>query len=415
MLKARRLSLPWLNPQRELARNIVTMFLSRIDGACIELQQPGQPSQLFGQKGAKHQLVIDVRDACVFERVLRGGTLAAAETYIEGLWRTSNLHELLLVMANNQQRLDHLDSNISKLFQWSAKIRHWLNHNRKQQAKRNILAHYDLGNHFYQSFLDSKMQYSCALYDDELKNRPPEALLEQAQERKLKRICDQLQLNSSSHLLEIGSGWGGLAIYAAQHYGAQVTTTTISDEQYAYCCQKVHKLHLNDKIRVLSCDYRDLHGHFDKLVSIEMIEAVGHAYLPQFIQKCADLLTPGGKMLLQTITIKDERYDNYRHNTDFIQQMVFPGGFLPALKILKRLFRKSKLQIDNQLDMRLSYAKTLRAWHNRLCAYRAQHPGDLGFNAQFFRLWHFYMAYCEAGFLSANTGVWQLTLTHNES
>ncbi|MFM2484596.1 class I SAM-dependent methyltransferase [Celerinatantimonas yamalensis] len=411
MLKTRSLPWNWFNPRRELARNVLIHFLSHIKGARIELKQPEQSNQICGEDNASVHLIIDIRDNCVFERVLRGGSLAAAETYIEGLWRTDDLHTLLIVMAQNQARLDRLDSNISKWVEWAAKSRHWLRRNHKSQAKRNILAHYDLGNHFYKSFLDSQMQYSSALYHG-LDTTHPEQNLDQAQQQKLQRICEQLQLNADSHLLEIGSGWGGLAVYAARHYGCQVTTTTISDEQYQYCCQLVHQQGLSDRIRVLSRDYRDLHGRYDRLVSIEMIEAVGEAYLPQFIQKCAMLLKPGGRMLLQSITIADERFDSYQKNTDFIQQMVFPGGFLPSMALLKKLINKYQFVTENCFDMRLSYAYTLHAWHNRLSTYRSEHPQALVFNAQFFRLWHFYMAYCEAGFLSANTGVWQITLTH---
>lgn len=410
MLKTQRLPWHWLSPRREIAKNVVTLFLSRIEGAQIELHQGEGNTQTYGDQLSPLKFIIEVRDPCVFERVMRGGTLAAAETYIEGLWKTNNLDGLLLIMAQNLRRLDRLDAQMSKWVSWCTNFRKRLHRNHKAQAKRNILSHYDLGNHFYSSFLDTQMQYSAGIYSD-FETDHPETQLEQAQGAKLQRICEQLELNENTHLLEIGSGWGGLAVYAATHYGCKVTTTTISDEQYQYCCALVHRLHLGDQIHVLSRDYRDLSGHYDRLVSIEMIEAVGEEYLPNFIERCSRLLKPGGRMLLQSITIDDARYETYRQHSDFIQQMVFPGGFLPALKILNPLFKKYTLNVENYFEMRLSYAQTLLAWHNKLTQYRQEHPQQLGFNAQFFRLWHFYMSYCRAGFITANTNVWQITLS----
>lgn len=411
MLKARRLPLNWFNPQRELARTLLTRFLTNLVGAQIRLQSHNS-TELLGDQQSDTIIDIIIHDPCVYERIINGGSIEAAETYIEGLWKTSDLHALLKIVAFNQGRLDKLESGISKIAHWTAKFRHQQHKNRKSQAKRNILSHYDLGNDFYSAFLDKHMQYSCALFNEStLDQHNPENNLEQAQQQKMERVCKQLQLNHNDHLLEIGTGWGGLAIYAAQHYGCQVTTTTISDQQYQYCCQQVHQLGLENKIQVLSRDYRDLHDFYDKLVSIEMIEAVGETYLPLFIRQCSRRLKPGGKMLLQSITIANKRYQSYRKNTDFIQQLVFPGGFLPCESILKTLFAKYHLQITNYFDMREHYIWTLRSWYNRLQQYRQQSPHTLGFNYQFFRLWDFYLAYSEAGFSSHNTGVCQFTLT----
>ncbi|CAG9000389.1 MAG: Tuberculostearic acid methyltransferase UfaA1 [Candidatus Celerinatantimonas neptuna] len=412
MLKTRRLPLNWFNPKRKIAKTLFTRFLANLVGAKIRLQSH-HSTELLGDPQSDQIIDIIIHDPCVYERIISGGSIEAAETYIEGLWKTSDLHALLKIAAFNQARLDKLESGISKLAQWTAKLRYKQHKNRKSQAKRNILSHYDLGNYFYSTFLDKQMQYSCALFDESSINpQHPENGLEQAQQQKIKRISKQLQLTSDDHLLEIGTGWGGLAIYAAQHYGCQVTTTTISDQQYQYCCEQIHQLGLENKIQVLNRDYRDLHGYYDKLVSIEMIEAVGETYLPLFIRQCSKRLKPGGMMLLQSITIADKRYQSYRKNTDFIQQLVFPGGFLPCESVLKTLFTKYNLQITDYLDMREHYIWTLRAWYHRLQQYRQKHSQTLGFNSQFFRLWNFYLAYSEAGFASSNTGVCQFTLTH---
>ncbi|MFM2483084.1 class I SAM-dependent methyltransferase [Celerinatantimonas sp. YJH-8] len=411
MLKPRLLNHPWFSPRREIARTLVVRFLSSIQGAQLILKQPEMTDEVMGDKQSSLQIHIEIRDPCVFERMIGGGSIAAAETYIEGLWRTDALHALLTVLAHNQSKLDRLDAGISWISDFTTALRHRLRQNRKSTIKRTLLAHYNLNHLFYASFLDPYMQFSSALYTD-LATENPEASLEQAQLQKLERICQQLKLSKQDHLLEIGSGWGGLAIYAAQHYGCQVTTTTTSDLQYQHCCEQVHKLGLGQQIQVLSRDYRDLYGKFDKVVSVEMLETVGENNLPQFIRLCSERLKSGGIMVLQTVTISDHRYDSYRKSTDFIQQLIFPGTFLPAESPLKAMFVKNHLKIVDELDMRLNYALTLQAWHRRLTGFREQNPQKTGFNSQFFRLWHFYMAYCEAGFISGNTHAWQFTLEH---
>ncbi|WP_432452087.1 MULTISPECIES: class I SAM-dependent methyltransferase [unclassified Agarivorans] len=403
MTTAKSLSSTTFSNSLDWTRHLVLKTFDGLKGGAILMSQSGYPSVHLGEKDHPHAVEVHILDSQVFSKILKGGSIAAGETYMEGLWRCSDLHRLLQLLANNQAHLDNLDRRLHWLTNAWFKLQHFFRRNHKRQAKKNILAHYDLGNDFYQSFLDPQMQYSSAIFG----GKP--LSLAAAQHNKLSRICEQLQLKPSDHLLEIGTGWGGLAIFAAQHYGCQVTTTTISDEQYHYACQQVEQAGCGDLITVLNRDYRELSGTFDKLVSIEMIEAVGEQYLPGFAQLCAERLKSGGLMLLQAITIEESRFAVYRNSVDFIQQYIFPGGFLPSPSLLKRLFSQQGLQPVQRLEIGLDYAQTLQYWHQRLQQHQQQSL-DFGFDEQFYRLWHFYFAYCEAGFRSHNIGTEQLTL-----
>jgi len=276
-------------------------------------------------------------------------------------------------------------------------LSHWQNRNTQSGSKRNILAHYDLGNELYTRFLDAEMMYSSAIYPTETSS------LEQAQHYKLKTICERLSLNKNDHLLEIGTGWGGLAIYAAKHYGCRVTTTTISDAQYQYAQARIQKLGLSNQITLLKEDYRDLTGGYDKVVSIEMIEAVGYEFLPSFFKQCNDRLKPGGKLLIQAITIADQRFDYYKNNVDFIQKYIFPGGFLPSVNILSQhITAHSDLVVESLDDIGLDYAKTLNDWRvNFLNSW--SELTQFGYDDNFKRLWLYYFAYCEGAFLERST------------
>jgi cyclopropane-fatty-acyl-phospholipid synthase len=404
MTTAKSLLLGSLGGSVNWARKLVVNSFAGLKGGSITLSQPGYPSIHLGELDHPNNVEVHILDPQVFTRILRGGSVAAGETYIDGLWRCSDLHALLQLLANNQQQIDSLDRRLHWLSDGWMKLQHFFRRNHKRQAKKNILAHYDLGNGFYQSFLDPQMQYSSALFAGQ------RVSLEQAQNQKLKRICEQLQLSDDDHLLEIGTGWGGLAMYAAKHYGCKVTTTTISDKQFAHVQQQVKQQQLEHLITVLNKDYRDLSGEYDKLVSIEMIEAVGEQYLPGFAEICAKRLKVGGRMLLQAITIDDRRFSAYRKSVDFIQQYVFPGGFLPSPSLLKQLFSKQRLIPVQRLEMGLDYAQTLQHWHQRVLQQRQEGKQNFGFSEQFYRLWHFYFAYCEAGFRSRNIGTEQLTL-----
>jgi cyclopropane-fatty-acyl-phospholipid synthase len=340
---------------------------------------------------------IVIHDISVYRDFVKGGSIGVAEAFIDGKWTSPNLTNVIRIFAKAQQETDYLEKNKS----WSNKIKntisHWQNRNTQSGSKRNILSHYDLGNELYTRFLDPSMMYSSAIYPSS------NATLEEAQQHKLKTICEKLGLSASDHLLEIGTGWGGLAIYAAQHYGCKVTTTTISDAQFDYTKERVEKLKLGDHITLLKQDYRDLSGTFDKVVSIEMIEAVGFEYLPSFFKQCNDRLKEGGKLLIQSITIADQRFDYYKNNVDFIQRYIFPGGFLPSVTSLSQhITDHSSLVMESLDDIGLDYAKTLADWReNFLKAW----PELVSFNYDdtFKRLWLYYFAYCEGAFIERST------------
>jgi cyclopropane-fatty-acyl-phospholipid synthase len=340
---------------------------------------------------------IHIHDISVYRDFVKGGSIGAAEAFIEGKWSSPNLTNVIRIFAKAQQQTDSLEANKS----WSSKLKntvsHWQNRNTQSGSKRNILAHYDLGNELYTRFLDPDMMYSSAIYPHE------SASLDEAQQHKLATICQRLSLNADDHLLEIGTGWGGLAIYAAQNYGCHVTTTTISDAQYAFAQSRIEKLGLGDKITLLKKDYRDLNGSFDKVVSIEMIEAVGYDFLPSFFKQCNDRLKEGGKLLIQSITIADQRFKYYKSNVDFIQRYIFPGGFLPSVNVLSQhLTDHSEMVIESLDDIGLDYAKTLAHWRdNFLVSWSTL--STLGYDETFKRLWLYYFAYCEGAFLERST------------
>lgn len=366
--------------------------LDRLDDACVEIIEQGKVQRLGNQEsellGQMH-----IHDMSVYSDIAKGGGLGAAQAYIDKKWDSPELTKLIRVFARSQKILDELEKQASLANKLQLKLLSWKNRNTQEGSKKNILAHYDLGNELYTRFLDDKMMYSSAIYQE------PDMSLSQAQTAKLALICDKLSLKPTDHLVEIGTGWGGLAIYAATHYGCHVTTTTISDEQYAYAKDEVARLELDDKITLLKKDYRLLTGKYDKLVSIEMIEAVGHEFMGEFFDKCSSLLKPDGKMLLQAITIADQRYDEYRKSIDFINKYIFPGGCLPSIAVISEHIAKSTdMMIDNVQDIGLHYAKTLHDWRVNFDA----QWGDIkvfGYDEQFQRLWHYYLSYCEGAFI----------------
>jgi cyclopropane-fatty-acyl-phospholipid synthase len=321
---------------------------------------------------------------------------------MSGYWSTPNLTQVMRLFVRNMDALDRLDNSQSIIGQWLLKVFHWFNRNTKEGSRKNISAHYDLGNDFFKLFLDETMMYSSAIYP------APDASLSVAAVHKLQRVCEKLQLTAQDHLLEIGTGWGGMAIYAAQHYGCRVTTTTISKEQREYALARVAAAGLSDKITVLFDDYRDLQGQFTKLVSIEMIEAVGHDHYAQYFATCSRLLAPNGLMLIQAITIKDQRYERARKAVDFIQRYIFPGGSLPSISVVSDFVkRKTDMNILHIEDIGEHYAQTLKHWRDlfieKLDEVRAQ-----GFDDRFIRMWEFYLCYCEGGFRERSIGTAQI-------
>ena len=331
-----------------------------------------------------------------------GGSIAAGERYIDGDWTTPNQTTVLQLLAENLKLVDKLEARLSWVTAPLNGLIHFFRRNSPSQARKNISAHYDLGNDFYQGFLDEKMLYSSAWYQE------PQMTLEQAQEAKMRRLCDQLHLHAGDHLLEIGTGWGAMAEFAAREYGCQVTTTTISREQYDYACERIEKAGLTGRVTVLFEDYRALRGQFDKLVSIEMIEAVGKRYLKTFFKRCNALLKPNGRMAIQAITIADQRYASYSRNVDFIQRYVFPGGFLPSITAMNdTMTRCTGLVVRDLFDIGFDYARTLHEWRERVQRYwNAQLDGAQ--DERFRRLWLFYLCYCEAGFRARTISTVQL-------
>lgn len=375
----------------KLAKALLLRVLEKIQHGQLTLID-GKDCYHFGDAALPLQAELIVHDASFYTKALFHGTVGAGESYIDGHWDSPNLTQLVQLLSRNMLMLDRIDHLISAPMQWSRRFANLFKRNSKQGSKRNILAHYDLGNDFYKLFLDDTMAYSCGLFEqgDDLYS---------AQIRKFDTICQRLQLKPGEQLLEIGTGWGGLAIYAAQHYGVQVTTTTISEEQYQYSAERIQALGLEDQITLCKQDYRDLEGQFDKIVSIEMLEAVGHRYFATYFKKCESLLRPGGRLLIQSITIADQRYDRYRHQVDFIQAYVFPGGFLPSINAMSNCMKQhTKMQISEVHDFGKHYASTLRHWSQRLQQAKPALEAQ-GRDSAFYRLWQFYFQYCEGGFL----------------
>jgi cyclopropane-fatty-acyl-phospholipid synthase len=348
---------------------------------------------------------ISVKSDQFWGAVAFGGSVGAAESYIAGDWEANNLTGLVRLLVRNAAVLEDLEGGFAYLTTPLRRALHWLNRNDQTGSQRNIAAHYNLGNPFFKRMLDPTMAYSSAIYPS------PEASLHEAQLHKFDTICRKMGLKQGDRLLEIGTGWGGLAIHAARHFGANVTTTTISREQYDYAQEEVSRAGLNDKICLLFEDYRSLKGTFDKLVSIEMIEAVGHQYLDTYLKVCSQRLAPDGLMLLQAITLQDQAYEAALKQVDFIQRYVFPGSFIPSISaITASLSRSTDLKVFHLEDIGPHYARTLADWHRNVFADPSAIQA-LGYPREFLRLWDYYLCYCEGGFLERHIGDVQIVLT----
>ncbi len=346
-----------------------------------------------------------VHNPRIYWRVLTGGTIGSGEAYIDGDWSSRNLTEVTRLFSANMQTMEAMRGKQNWLTRAALKLAHLANRNTLSGSKKNISAHYDLGNDFFQLFLDPTMMYSSAVFPKE------NADLDEAALYKLDVICQALELKPDDHLVEIGTGWGGMAIYAAENYGCRVTTTTISKEQYLHASNEIERRGLTDQITVLCEDYRELRGSYDKLVSIEMIEAVGHEFYDSYFQCVSNLLKPTGKAVIQAITMTDQRYEQARTSVDFIKRYIFPGGCLPSLQIIgENLARHTDLQLSGLRDITLDYAKTLEAWHYRFLN-QLDRVKDMGFDDRFIRMWRFYLSYCEGGFRERIIGTFQVTMT----
>lgn len=386
-----------------LARRIVRARLESLREGQIVISENGQ-HEAFGKLTAEMPLTaqITIKDPRFYSEIAFGGVIGSGEAFIHDYWSCDELTALVRILVRNRDMLSNMDSGAALITRPLQKLFHWLNRNTRSGSRQNIAAHYDLGNDFYQLWLDETMMYSSGIYE-----RADMTLVE-ASTAKLDRICRRLKLTADDHVVEIGTGWGGFAIHAAKNYGCRVTTTTISEEQHAYARDAIAAAGLEDRITLLLNDYRDLEGQYDKLVSIEMIEAVGWQFHDTFFKKCSSLLKPDGQMLLQAITIADQHYERYKKSVDFIRRYIFPGGCLTSVTDMSAtLIDVSDMRIAQLEDFGPHYATTLRDWRDgfedNLHAVR-----KLGYSEEFIRMWMFYLCYCEGAFLERAIGVVQM-------
>ena len=400
--------LPMLFPDKRggLARSLMLKVLAKLQVGSLTLKEQGE-TLVFGSKTdpAAPHAEVHVHDTDLYRRILTGGGIAAGETYIEGLWSSPDLTAVTRAFSANLAMLGAMSDRQNLLAKTTLKLSHWARRNTASRSRENISAHYDLGNGFFSLFLDPSMMYSSAVFPT------PQSDLATASRHKLHLICEDLELKPEDHLVEIGTGWGGMAIYAAEHYGCRVTTTTISREQFDYTVDAVAKRGLQDRITVLFDDYRDLTGKFDKLVSIEMIEAVGHQFYDTYFQTVSRLLKPHGKAVIQAITMTEQRYEQARDSVDFIKRYIFPGGCLPSLTVISdALARMTDMQMANLRDITRDYADTLNAWHEGFLE-KLDRVRAMGFDDRFINMWRYYLSYCEGGFRERIIGTYQITMT----
>jgi cyclopropane-fatty-acyl-phospholipid synthase len=388
-----------------IARRAVRSLLKRMACGRITLVENGQ-RQHYGQNSDRFSLpaAITVHHPQFYTRIFFGGSIGAAEAYMEGLWSADDLTTVMRILALNQKAFEDMEKGLARLTAPIYKFYHYVRKNTKMGSRRNIMAHYDLGNDFYALVLDETMTYSCAIFENEA------STLSQASEAKYDRICRKLRLTAGDRVVEIGTGWGGFAVHAARNYGVHVTTTTISDEQHQFAQNRIQEAGLKDQITLLKKDYRELNGKFDKLVSIEMIEAVGHQYLKTFFRTCSRLLKDDGLMALQAITIRDQLFDRHKRSVDFIKRYIFPGSCIPSITaISSAVARATDLRLVHLEDITPHYARTLHEWRRRFFA-NIDKVRALGFSDTFIRMWEYYLCYCEGGFSERYIGDVQLML-----
>jgi cyclopropane-fatty-acyl-phospholipid synthase len=375
-----------------VARRSVLALFGKLARGSVSLVD-GDARFELGRPGEGPSATITVRDQAAYRAILFGGSVGAGEAYMKGHWACDDLAALARILARNIETLDAMDGGAARLARRAGeRVMGVARRNTRAGSRRNIARHYDLSNDFFALFLDESMTYSSAFFERDGSS------LEEAQLAKLDRICRKLELEPGDHLLEIGTGWGALAIHAARAHGCRVTTTTISAEQHRLATERVRAAGLEDRIEVLLRDYRDLDGRYDKLVSIEMIEAVGHEYLDDYFRVCSERLAPDGLMLLQGITLADQHHEKHRASVDFIKEYIFPGSCLPSVtSMVSSATRGSDLRLADLEDLTPSYARTLRIWRDRFMA-RLDDVRRLGFDEEFIRMWEYYLAYCEGGF-----------------
>ncbi|HCV48297.1 MAG: SAM-dependent methyltransferase [Rhizobiales bacterium TMED249] len=388
--------------------NLIDYLLKNIRHGTIELHWPDGKTETYRGKENLHlKGVLIVHDWALLKQVVSGGAIGFGEGYLNKRWSSPHISILLEVLTLN---LDEINKHIgkNKFIKLITRLSHIMRPNSRSGSKKNIYEHYDLGNNFYEKWLDPSMTYSSAIFKN--KNNS----LESAQLEKYKSLAQSIDLKKEHHVLEIGCGWGGFAEYAATHIGCRVTGLTISQAQYDYASARMEKKGLTDKVTIKLQDYRDVQGDFDRIASIEMFEAVGEKYWPTFFNKVSNILKPGGKAGLQIITIDDDKFNTYRKNTDFIQKYIFPGGMLPSKVVLKDEFDKAHLKLHETVDFRLDYAETLARWRDRFNE-QWYEIKPMGFDERFKQMWEYYLAYCEAGFKTGTIDVSQFYLHKSQN
>lgn len=387
-----------------LGRRLVRSTLARMGPDGIRLIDDSGDTRPLSTVGPEAPTV-RVLDPTFYAAVAFGGSVGAAESYIDGAWSADDLPAVIERIAANLPAMNALEGVIARALSPLSALAYRLERNTRAGSRRNIVAHYDLGNEFFRLFLDPTMTYSCAIFENGA------ATLEAAQTEKIDRACRKLRLERGDHLLEIGSGWGSLALHAAQRYGCRVTTTTISDEQHALASDRVREAGLTDRVTVLRSDYRDLRGEFDKIVSIEMLEAVGAENLPVFFRACSGLLKPDGAALIQSIIIRDQFFRAAARRQDFLKKYIFPGSCLPSVAaVIDAVSRRTDLRLWHMEDIGPHYATTLRLWRDAFLA-RLDDVRAMGFDDRFIRMWEYYLAYCEGAFRARHVGDVQLLFT----
>jgi len=385
-----------------LTRNLIRRRLAGLSGGLLSVRDTWGEWQVGDDSG--HAIVLLVLDPRVYLALVTGGSLGVARAYMDGRWECSDLTGLLRLFIRNMSVVDGVETGFAKLANLSARLQHKLRANSQAGSRRNIHEHYDLGNDFFSLFLDETMTYSAGIFEHETSS------LHDASVAKLDRICRKLNLGPDDHVLEIGSGWGSFAMHAASNYGCRVTTTTISGDQFKLASQRISQSGLDNRVEILLEDYRNLSGRYDKLVSIEMVEAVGNEFLAGYFKKCSDLLKDDGAMLLQAITMPDQRYAQYLRSSDFIRRYIFPGSCVPSMgALVNAMGAESELKTVHMEDIGPHYATTLRHWRNRFNAC-LDDVRELGYPQRFVRMWEYYLCYCEAGFEERYLGDLQMLL-----
>lgn len=390
--------------------NAVINALSKMDKGFLNLTLPDGENIQIGKSSANYSANLIVNDASFFKCVVLYGDIGFGEAYVDGLWETDNITNLIKWIILNIENAPSVSGSRVKslglnIFKWFNRIYHNNRSNSITGSQKNIAEHYDLNNDFFATFLDPSMTYSAAYF------KTPELTLAQAQDEKYRRLCEQMQLKASDHVLEIGSGWGANAIFMAKNYGCKVTTVTISKEQQKLGQERVAAAGLSGQIEIIIKDYRNIEGQFDKIVSVEMLEAVGHNYLETYFAKCAEVLKPNGILAFQVITSPDSRYESLRRGVDWIQKHIFPGSLLPSVAAINRAINNtSDLTLVDLKDLGLDYARTLKLWFIEF-NHKLNEVKALGFDERFIRKWNYYLNYCEAAFEMRNINVMQMVYT----